>query len=386
MVAGAVLAFSGYRHSAFLRCGSSVRCSALPLSFKSPISKLVDQRSHHNLPSLKDVARLAGVSIGTVSRYLNDPEQVRPTTRSVIRDAVATLHYSPNTIARSLRRGRTNLVMVLVWAVGDPFYGDLIQGIGRAARRRDFSVYIKEANSIHMTPADLNDIVLSRQADGVILLGGPSPYEQDGDYRNSPLHPPVVVAGEVAVPSMRELPGVRIDNYKAAADMTRYVIGLGHKRIAFIGGEVDSLLLADRETAFRDVMAAADLAVPDEYVAYGNLVIEGARRATRELLNLAVPPTAIICGNDEMAIGTMAEARSMGLDIPGDLSVVGFDDIRYADVMNPPLTTVGHPAVLVGEQSFHLLWRLLQDPTADVQAPAIPHRLVIRGSAAPPKG
>ena len=87
-----------------------------------------------------------------------------------------------------------------------------------------------------------------------------------------------------------------------------------------------------------------------------------------------------------MAIGTMAEARSMGLDIPGDLSVVGFDDIRYADVMNPPLTTVGHPAVLVGEQSFHLLWRLLQDPTADVQAPAIPHRLVIRGSAAPPKG
>lgn len=336
------------------------------------------------MASLKDVARLAGVSIGTVSRYLNDPEVVRPTTRAVIRQAVESLHYSPNTIARSLRRGRTNIVMVLVWAVGDPFYGDLIQGIGAAARRRNFSVYIKEANSIHMTPADLNDILLSRQTDGVILLGGPSPFEMKSDYRNEPEHPPVVVAGEVAVPSMRGLPAVRIDNFRAATDICRYVAGLGHKRIAFMGGEADSLLLEDREAGYRQVMASAGFPVPPGYIGYGDITIEGARRVAREFLNLASPPTAIVCGNDEMAIGTMAEARTMGLDLPRDLSVVGFDDIRYADVMNPRLTTVGHPAHLIGEQSFNLLWRLLHDPAADVRVPAVPHRLVIRDSAAPP--
>ncbi len=337
------------------------------------------------MSSLKDVARLAGVSIGTVSRYLNDPDLVRPKTRDTIRVAVESLHYSPNTIARSLRRGRTNLVMVLVWAVGDPFYGDLIQGIDEAARRRNFSVYIKEANSIHMSPAELNDILLSRQADGVILLGGPSPFERSGDYSNAPNHPPVVVANEVAVPSMRQLPAVRIDSFKASTDMSRYVIGLGHKRIAFMGGEVDSLLLEDREAAFRRAIAEAGLELPPQYVVYGNLTIDGARRATRDLLSLATAPTAIICGNDEMAMGTMAEARAMGLEIPRDLSVVGFDDIRYADVMNPRLTTVGQPARLIGEQSFNLLWRLLHDPASDARTAIVPHRLVIRDSAAPPR-
>ncbi len=138
------------------------------------------------MSSLKDVARLAGVSIGTVSRFLNDPERVRITTRDAIQGAVKSLNYSPNTLARSLRSGRTNLVMAIVWAVGDPFYGDAIRGITQAAARRKFSVYIKEAHSIHMTPADLNDIVLSRQADGVILLGGPSPFELADGFEVAP--------------------------------------------------------------------------------------------------------------------------------------------------------------------------------------------------------
>ena len=333
----------------------------------------------------QDVARLAGVSIGTVSRYLNDPDMVRPETRAIVRDAVATLHYSPNALARNLRRGRTNLVMVIVWAVGDPFYGDLIHGIAEAAERRGFSVYIKESNSVHMTPADLSDILLSRQADGVILLGGPSPFEAAGDYSTAAQYPPVVVAGEVAVPSMRGLPAVRVDNFKAATDIVRYVIGLGHKRIAFIGGEPDSLLLEEREAAYRQAMLDAGLTVPSEYVTYGDLVIEGARRVTRDLLNLRAPPTAIVCGNDEMALGTMAEARTKGLEVPRDLSVVGFDDIRYAEIANPRLTTVGHPAHLIGEQSFNLLWRLLQEPATDARLSLVPHRLVIRDSAAPPR-
>ncbi len=152
-----------------------------------------------------------------------------------------------------------------------------------------------------------------------------------------------------------------------------------------MSGEADSLLMEDREAGFRHVMAEAGLNVRPEYLVYGDLVIEGARRVTRDLVNLDQPPTAIVCANDEMAIGTMAELRASGRDVPGDISVAGFDDIRYADVMNPRLTTVGHPASLIGEQSFHLLWRLLQNPTADRTMPMLPHRLVIRDSVAAPK-
>ncbi|MBH0239889.1 LacI family DNA-binding transcriptional regulator [Methylobrevis albus] len=337
------------------------------------------------MSSLKDVARLAGVSVGTVSRYLNDPEHVREKTRNVIETAVQSLNYSPNAVARSLRRGRTSLVMVVVWAVGDPFYGDVIHGISEAAARKGYSIYIKEVHSTQMVPSSLDDIVLSRQADGVILLGGPSPFDVSEDFRTAPGTPPVVVAGEIAIRALSGLPAVRIDNLKAATDITRFLLGLGHKSVAFMSGEPGSILMIDREEGFRRALREAGLPLPDDYFTHGDLTIAGARRATRELLGQATPPTALICANDEMAIGAIAEARSLGLSVPDDLSVVGFDDIRYADVISPRLTTVGQPASLIGEQSFGQLWRLLQAGELKARTMIVPHRLVVRDSAAPPR-
>lgn len=337
------------------------------------------------MASLKDVARLAQVSVGTVSRYLNRPELVRPATRAAVRSAVETLHYSPNTIARSLRSGRTNLIMVVMWMLGDPFDADVSRGIVEAAARRNYSVFYSEAHMPRAAAPDLHAILLSRQADGVIILGGQWPFRLSDEYRGTPNLPPIVIAGEGVVSSLRGFPAVRIDSFRAVADMTRYIVGLGHKRIALIGGEGRSPSTEERVEAFAHAMAEAGLTSPADYVVCGDLTIEGARRVTHELLSLATPPTAIICSTDEMAIGAMAEARAMGLVVPRDLSVVGFDDIRYADVANPPLTTISQPARIIGEQSFNLLWRLLNDPAADVRSPVVPHRLVIRDSAGPPR-
>ena len=323
--------------------------------------------------------------MGTVSRYLNRPELVRPATRAVVRSAVETLQYSPNTIARSLRSGRTNLIMVVMWMLGDPFDADVARGIAEAAARRNYSIFYSEAHLPRAAAPDLHAILLSRQADGVIILGGQWPFRLSDDYRGTPNLPPVVIAGEGVVSAIRRFPSVRIDTFRAVSDMTRYIVGLGHKRIAFIGGEARSPRTEERVEAFAHAMAEAGLATPPDYVVCGDLTIDGARRVTHELLSLASPPTAVICSTDEMAIGAMAEARAMGLTVPRDLSVVGFDDTRYASVTNPPLTTISQPARIIGEQSFNLLWRLLNDPATDARTPVVPYHLVIRDSAAPPR-
>lgn len=335
--------------------------------------------------SLKDVARLAGVSVGTVSRYLNEPDRVQEKTREKIRPAIEQLNYSPNSLARSLRRGKTGLVMVLVWDIGDPYYGDLIHGAMRVAEVNGFAVHVKEVHAIHPNPADINDIVLSRAADGVILLGGPAPFDLSNNFLNRPEHPPVVVGGEVVTGTLQHLPSVRIDNVAAAEELTRYLTGLGHRRIGFMAGEEGSRLMDDREAGFRKALSALGIAPPRELFVFGDLVIEGARRATRKLMSLSEPPTAIVCANDEMAIGAMGEARALGLAVPRDLSIVGFDDIRYAEVMEPPLTTVAQPAAVIGERCFYRLLRAMADPESERGVHIVPHKLVIRGSAAAPR-
>ena len=129
------------------------------------------------MTSLKDVAKLAGVSVGAVSRYLNEPERLRESTRRRIRPAIEALNYSPNALAQSLRRGKTGLVMVICSAIGDPYFGDVIHGIQRAAKERGMTILVREVRSIHERPSEATDIVLSRAADGVIVLGSNSPFD-----------------------------------------------------------------------------------------------------------------------------------------------------------------------------------------------------------------
>jgi LacI family repressor for deo operon, udp, cdd, tsx, nupC, and nupG len=338
------------------------------------------------MASLKDVAKLAGVSVGTVSRYLNEPHRIRARTRQKIEPAIEQLSYSPNSLARSLRRGKTGLIMVLVSEIGDPYYGDVIHGITRIADQNEFAVHVKEVSATGARPSQIDDIVLSRGADGVILLGGPAPFELSDGFRNRREHPPLVVGGEIVSGNLQQLPSVRIDNMAAAEDLTRYVVGLGHRRIGFMGGEPGPRLMRDREVGFRKALTAFGIPTPDELFVYGELVIAGARRATRRLMNLATPPTAIVCTNDEMAIGAMGEARALGLSIPADVSIVGFDDIRYAEVMEPPLTTVAQPASVIGERCVYRLMRAMDDPRSEHGVQIVPHQLIVRASAAPPRG
>ena len=340
--------------------------------------------------SIKEVAELAGVSIATVSRCMNNPEKVSEKTRIRVQDAILKTGYTPNTLAQSFRRGRTNIVMVVLPSIGDPFFTLVMQGIRNAADAKGFSIIINETQFNTMTADEIAAMVVSRQTDGIILLASMSPFGTEVLSAKSHRALPIVVGCETVAPELSVYPSVHIDNVAAAKEATGYLISQGHERIGLICGSATSLLTKDREFGYRAAMHAAHLGIEEGWVVNGDLTIEGAIRATRSLLNHHHRPSAIFCTNDEMAIGCLHAIKSFGLRVPADVSVVGFDDTRYAAVTDPPLTTISQPAVEIGERVMYRLCREIErgrDSTASDNKPElVTHRLIVRESVARPSG
>jgi LacI family repressor for deo operon, udp, cdd, tsx, nupC, and nupG len=319
--------------------------------------------------SIKDVARIAGVSIATVSRCINDPERVREQTRNRVQDAILKTGYSPNTLAQSFRRGKTHVIMVVLPSVGDPFFTDVMRGI----------------RSVASTEDEIGAMVVSRLADGIVLLASMSPFGTRILSSRSRRALPIVIGCETISPELTDFPGIHIDNVAAAGDATRYLLSFGHRKIAFISGQEQSLLTRDREIGYRDAMKDAGQPVESGWIVQGGMTIEGAIEATRALLDHADRPTAIFCANDEMAMGCVHEIKSAGLRIPEDISVVGFDDIRYAEILDPPLTTISQPAEEIGERVVRRLLREIEEGRGRNAEPEIvPHELIVRRSVAAP--
>jgi len=330
--------------------------------------------------SIKDVAKLAGVSIATVSRTINNKDRVNKETRARVHRAIEKTGFSPNALAQNFRRGRTNFILVVVPSIGDPFFAGIVKGIQSIAQQKGYNVLFSETR---MNSAEFTNMLVSRQADGMILLATvpPSGVELLSRERHRAL--PIVIACEAIQPEMKHLPSVHIDNVAAAKEATRYLITQGHKRIAFITGTNTSLLMKDREAGYRAAMKAAKLPVRDGWVTEGNLTIEGAVKATRNLLNHASQPTAILCANDDMAIGALHEIRSADLVVPDDISIIGFDDIRYSQAVSPPLTTVRQPTEEIGEKAMYRICHAIEEGVALSPEPElVPHELVIRRSVA----
>ncbi|MFD1217122.1 MULTISPECIES: LacI family DNA-binding transcriptional regulator [Microbulbifer] len=335
--------------------------------------------------SIKKVARIAGVSTATVSRYLNSPEQVKENTRSKVQSAIDEVGYAPNALARNFRRGKTSLVVVVLPQVGDPFLDNVMRGIWRVADEQGYSILIRDTQSNSHDFDEFTEMVFSKQADGILLLASISPFsEPEAKRSREKAHPPLVLGLESVTTELNHFPSVRVDNVAAAADGTQYLIQLGHERIGFIAGKPDSLLTHDREKGYRKAMRKAKLKVENGWVVEGEQTIDGARRATRRLLAHKQRPTAIFCANDEMALGTVHEIKNAGLRVPEDISVVGFDDIRYAEVMDPPLTTIAQPAEEIGERTMRRLVQAIDggalDKDTDTSPEIVPHKLIVRKS------
>jgi LacI family repressor for deo operon, udp, cdd, tsx, nupC, and nupG len=318
-------------------------------------------------PSINEVALVAGVSTATVSRYINTPDQVAHKTQVKVESAIRKTGYTPNTLAQKLRRGRSHHILVAVPSVGDPFFSAVMRGVRKAARKHGYTVFIRETRQEVLTTTEMNAVLDSKQADGIVLLNNMTYVAGKLDSTADPLRRPATI---------------HIDNVAAAETMTQFLVEHGHRRIAMIfSGRKPSSV--DRERGFRAAMRVAGLRITDDLVVDTENSLEGGRKAARSILGVDPLPTAIFCGSDELAIGCMHEIRAAGLHVPGDISVAGFDDTRYAAVSYPPLTTIRQPAESMGARIIEKLCSAIEnDGATPGVSEVVPHELVVRKSVA----
>jgi LacI family transcriptional regulator, repressor for deo operon, udp, cdd, tsx, nupC, and nupG len=334
-------------------------------------------------PSIKDVARVAGVSTATVSRALANPEKVVEPTRNKVQAAVLETGYIANAMASNLRRRQTDTVLVLVSDIANPFYSNIIQGIERIAHRHNFRILLGDTQQQAEREQSYVNLVLQKQADGIISLSRQLPFQiSRGQKQADPDWPPVVMAceyyGDVDVPV------VRIDNCTAAYEAALYLLQLGHRRIAYIDGPEEFPICAERRAGYERALTEAGIKPEQRLEVEGDFSLQSGGGAMHRLLSTASRPTAVFAANDEMAIGAIKAIKAAGLSVPEDISVMGFDDIGFAEYCDPPLTTVHQPRNRMGETLMQVMLGILDGETPERTEILLPHRLVLRESTAPP--
>lgn len=328
--------------------------------------------------TLWDVARAAGVSAATVSRALEKPDAVAEETRLRVMEAVAACGYTPNILARNLRKMETRLVTVLIADVTNPFFNEIVRGVEQVARAHGYSVLLADSENDPGQEAAYGNLLAARRTDGMILLNGRLPVGLMAETPRGAKPPPIVVACEYL--TNRDLPTVQIDNIEAARKATEHLIDQGHRRIGFITGPMWNVLSRDRLQGYRDALLDNGLAFEEPLVVSGDFSILSGVSAAQQLLRLAQPPSAIFASNDEMAFGAIRAARDAGLKVPQDLSIMGFDDIRFAAYVDPPLTTVRQPGLEIGRTAMTMLLAILRDAKLPQRRVVLPTELVARAS------
>lgn len=297
---------------------------------------------------MQDIADAAGVSQSTVSRVLTGAPNaipINPATRERILETARQMHYRPNPLARGLRGARTMLLGVIVREITDPFFAGAIDAISTEANGRGYNVVLGHAHGRADEAIALRAVLETRHCDAILLVGDTSdqPRLMD-DLRDTDV--PIVGLWQGTAP----VPGISIigvDNRSGVGDLMDHLLGLGHRRIAFVGGVfVEGRRIGDigeRRAAFLARAAAEGLETPEAYIRDARNTLSGGSGALRELIALSEPPTAIIASTDVLAIGALHAASHMNLDVPGRMSIVGFDNLPMAEFTTPSLTTVCMP-------------------------------------------
>jgi LacI family repressor for deo operon, udp, cdd, tsx, nupC, and nupG len=314
---------------------------------------------------------------------LTRPELVNAATRAGVVEAIDALGYTPNAAAKSLRTLRSGKLLVTVPDIANPFFAVILQGIEGAAQRAGYSVLLGDTQHDEKREQQYALMLQRREADGLIFLGHRLPKAAAGLVRSLPHGQAPVVNGCEFSPSLG-VPSVHIDNAKAAFEAVDHLCQLGHRHIGVVTGPMASPLSRDR---MKGTMARAnrDRTRVTITVAGGDFSIESGIAAGEQLLGGARPPTGIFCFNDEMAIGVLHTVRQRRLSVPDDVSVVGFDDIRFAQYLDPPLTTIRQPMRELGEATVRLLLDILRGNVKDAVSVTLPHALIMRATTGAPR-
>ena len=322
--------------------------------------------------TIRDVAREAQVSVATVSRALSSPDLVRPATRDRVLTAAAQLGYQPNRAARGLITGRTGNLGIVVPDLNNPFFTGLLKGVQARARQADYSVFVADSDEDRATEEQLLRAMV-KQVDGVIIC---SPGIDDTQLYEAAGATSVVMLNR----RLRGVPAALMNSASGMRQIVDHLVALGHRKLVYLNGPRTSWSNKERRRGLRlaTQQHGVDLIelgpFPPRY--------EGGLQASD--LALANDPTAIIAYNDIMALGVLARLRDRGIQVPTDVSVTGFDDLMFAALCSPPLTTVAMPLVSAGTLAVDLLLEGLNTGATDVRQVDLDTQLIVRSTTAPP--
>ena len=325
--------------------------------------------------TIYDVAREAGVSMATVSRVINGSANVKPSTRKKVLRVIEELGYRPNAVARGLASKKTTTIGVILPDISSIFFAELARGIEDIAAMYHYNIILSSSDQNVDKELKLINNLMEKQVDGLLFLGSAVGEEHRRLFQSS--LPVVLVATE---DTQGELPSVGIDITRAAYEAVHYFLSGGHTRIGFLTESLQSNLGKQRFAGYAEALKAWGIAVDETLVMEIHPFYERSLKATKTLLSLPKPPTAIFAANDEVAIGAIHAIQDAGRSVPDDVEVIGFDNTRLAQMVRPMLTSVVQPLYDIGAVAMRLLTKLIQQEEVGMKTVILPHRLEFRQS------
>ncbi len=329
--------------------------------------------------TIRDVAKKAGVGVGTVSRVLNDSASVSEVTRQKVLDAITELQYTPNPAARRLSRGKTMVIGAIVPYFTNPSVVRRLQGVVSIIAESEYDLVLFDVESEDKRDDFLKNIPRRHMVDGLLLVSL-NPNDEDVTQIINEQIPTVLIDA-----FHNKMSRVIVDNVIGGYQATQHLIDLGHRKIGFISDYLEDPFnspVRDRFRGYKNALANASIPINPDYHQQGPHGRSEAQQMAQTLLNLPEPPTAIFAYSDTQAVGILEIAREMGIDVPGQLSVIGFDNIEAAEYLR--ITTVRQALYESGVRGCKLLFEIMADPLQTPVEISLPTKLMLRDTTAPP--
>ena len=326
--------------------------------------------------TIDEVAKLAGVSVATVSRVLNDPSAVKEKNRLSVQNAINTLNYVPNMQGLSLRKKRSGVILALLNTITNEIAASIVDGIADCADQYGIRMILGNTNARPEKEQDFCNMVQKKLADGIILINPINTAEILNEFANSL---PMVCCS--AQPEDINCPAIVSNDKAATYEAIQYLLKIGCKKIAFLGnGPKDSVTNA-RKSGFVQAMSEAGFSIPETWYAHADYRFDAGEVASRRLLELTPDLDAVFCVSDSLAFNVIRIFRQLGIRVPEDIKVVGFDDSQYALLSTPPITTIHQDAKGIGQLAMTKLYKQIQgEETGKREIVYVPHTLIVRQS------
>ncbi len=329
------------------------------------------------MATIKDVARLAGVSTTTVSHVINKTRFVAETTQEKVMKAVEELNYAPSAVARSLKCNSTRTIGMLVTQSTNLFFSEVISGVESYCYRQGYTLILCNTGGIYEKQRDYIRMLAEKRVDGILVMCSDFTEELNEMLNRHTNIPKVVMDWG---PESSQADKIMDNSEEGGYIATKYLIDNGHTDIACLSGHFDKLACKERIVGFRRAMAEANLPVNEDWILEGNFECDTAVLVADKITAMEKRPTAVFCFNDTMALGLMSRLQQNGIKVPDDVSVVGYDNIELAEYFSPPLTTIHQPKRRVGKNAFEILLERIKDKDHEKRIFEMQPELIVRNT------